>query len=174
MSATRDKSQQHLQQRARVEGGGVRLIRHYDLTIRPTPACPSGSVRAISLGACGLRLCMARTLPLQLERSTWLSSNDDSYTLIVRVAGGMRNAREELSVDQGPAGISGALFSPPMDHYGPWGRAPQTASKNRWCFFLILLFQEIPVEGYTIGRRPRVFPYGPQPAPWLSACWGGV
>ena len=69
----------------------------------------------------------------------------------------MRNAREEKSVDQGPAGISGALFSPPMDHYGPWGRAPQTAFKKSAVFFFILLFQEIPVEGYTIGSADRAY-----------------
>ena len=37
------------------------------------------------------------------------------------------------------------------------GELPKQLLKNRWCFFLYSFFQEIPVEGYTIGSADRAY-----------------
>ena len=72
---TRDKSQQHSDNDRYKSiavsssahgwkgGGRVRLIRHYDLTIRPTPELPVWKCVYYFEGPAGIRLCIVHTLP---------------------------------------------------------------------------------------------------------------
>ena len=58
---------------------------------------------------------------------------------------------------RGLRALAGHSFPPPWITMVHGGELPKRLLKNRWCFFVLLFFREIPVEGYTIGSADRAY-----------------
>jgi hypothetical protein len=58
---------------------------------------------------------------------------------------------------RGLRALAGHSFLPPWITMIHGGELPKQLLKNRWCFFCTPFFQEIPVEGYTIGSADRAY-----------------